>query len=148
MQKNNSDNEASCEASCDASREVSDEETEVAKTSNSSKARITLDSLNIVATWEYNTDNASCTLCNNDLMSAIPANINNKKTYVNNIIVGICNHGFHETCIDSLMSNSTDSSLNERPEKFTNSISCPICKTPWVPNNSVGSSVCVYRSTV
>lgn len=105
------------------------------------KGKLTLTSMHVVATWEYDVDNQECTLCHRDLMTPIPVtntNINgqtnnNKPRYENDVSVGTCRHGYHVSCINSWVKNGNNS--------------CPKCKTPWKTDKNVSSSVYVYPSS-
>jgi len=87
--------------------------------------------LRVVATWEYATENIDCVLCHQDLMLPIAVPENNKVTYVSDVIVGKCNHGYHASCIKSWLNHGNKN--------------CPQCQTIWKTNNNVSSSVYVYE---
>ncbi|VBB17802.1 hypothetical protein YASMINEVIRUS_265 [Yasminevirus sp. GU-2018] len=98
------------------------------------QVKITLAGLpRVVATWEYTAENDECSLCHRDLMSPVAVVDHGKTTYVNGVVIGTCQHGFHDPCITSWIKNGN--------------MSCPKCKTPWKTSKNVGSSVYVYKST-
>ena len=102
---------------------------------NIEKPKITLsvDSLNVVATWKYDVENDMCALCHQDLM--IPTQRSIRDKVINgNVTIGKCKHGFHEDCIERWIKNGN--------------ISCTVCNTTWNASKSVGSAVYVYKDTV
>ena len=96
-----------------------------------SNITMTIKNINIYGKWSYNTENKDCGICRHDLQ--IPT-INSK--YGNKIngsvIIGLCQHGFHENCINSWLSDDN--------------ISCPICRNVWKPAKNVGNTVYVYKN--
>ena len=96
------------------------------------KITLSVDSLNMVATWKYDVENDTCALCHQDLM--IPTQRSIREKVVNgNVTVGKCKHGFHEDCIDRWIKNGN--------------ISCTVCNTTWDAAKNVGSAVYVYKDT-
>lgn len=113
------------------------------KTIDKSKRKLTLKSMNVIATWEYDVENTQCTLCHHDLMSpfCMTNNIHlqlhqnqhqNQPKYDNDVCIGTCKHGFHASCINSWI-------------KHGNSV-CPKCKTQWKISKNGTSSVFVYKT--
>jgi len=102
------------------------------------KGKLTLTSMRVVTTWEYDVDNSECTLCHRDLMVPIPVTNTNINTqtknshprYENDVSVGTCHHGYHVSCINSWVKSGNNC--------------CPKCKTPWKTDKNVSSSVYVY----
>lgn len=94
-------------------------------------SRVTIDSLNIVATWKFKVENKNCPLCRNNLMAPTQADIDNKD--IKNVIkVGKCKHAYHSVCIDKWLKNSN--------------VSCVTCKTEWKPEKTVSSSVYQFKN--
>ena len=89
---------------------------------------LTLNKLDVIATWKYASENDDCKLCHQDLMTPVKITEN---TINGNVCIGTCNHGFHASCINLWIKNGN--------------ISCPICLTTWKSGNNVGSSVYVYK---
>jgi hypothetical protein len=100
-----------------------------------SKVKLTLNSLKVVATWKYSSENQECKLCNKNLM--IPVLINHQDSKFTepheDVVIGICNHGFHAYCMNKWLEHKN--------------ISCPYCKNIWTENNQVGTSVYMYKSS-
>jgi len=94
------------------------------------QVKITMNCLNMVASWKYNSENQECKLCHKDLLVPIQESKTDKIN--GDVTIGTCNHGFHTYCIDSWIGNGN--------------ISCPICLTIWKKTKNVGSSVYVYKS--
>ena len=76
-------------------------------------ANITVKKLKIVASWNYNTENKECSICNTDLLTPV-IDYNNKLN--GDIQIGSCYHGFHSVCM-------------KKWEK--KDMSCPYCKITW-----------------
>lgn len=107
------------------------------------KIKMDIKKMNIYATWNYNLDNDNCSLCHQHLMVPSKISIREKKVHTN-VIVGSCNHGFHECCINRWI-NSIKNNNNWSSDGI---ISCPICKTTWKPDKYVNSGVYIYNNTV
>jgi hypothetical protein len=65
-----------------------------------------IEKLNIIASWEWDSFDQSCSICCSSLF-----NDDNSK-----IVFGVCNHAFHLTCIDSWLSRKN---------------TCPNCNSNW-----------------
>jgi len=95
------------------------------------KIKLTLTSMRVVATWDYDTENSECTLCHRDLMTPVMITENDKPKYVNDVSISQCKHGFHTSCIYGWLKNKNTC--------------CPKCKTTWKTDKNVNSSVYVYN---
>jgi hypothetical protein len=94
--------------------------------------KLSLNNMKVVTTWTYNCENTECKLCNKNLMMPVQEIGSNKIN--GDVVIGNCQHGFHQVCIANWLSKSNDS--------------CPYCLIPWKTANNVGSSVYVYKSTI
>lgn len=65
-------------------------------------AEIQILNINLVATWDYETNNKEC-VCNRSLHLPTVNQIENKNIYRNDITFGECGHGFHTECINSYL---------------------------------------------
>ena len=92
---------------------------------------LTIKKLNIYGTWDYKTENKDCSICMQSLQTPTQKSIREKKTN-GSISVGLCNHGFHNECIDDWVS--------------SDGVSCPICKTLWRPSKNTGGTVYLYNN--
>jgi len=93
------------------------------------KVKLTLGKMRVLTTWEYNSDNTDCKLCHKDL--TVPVNETGSDRINGNVMIGICNHGFHSVCINAWIDRGN--------------VSCPHCMTVWKTSKNVGSSVYVYK---
>lgn len=96
------------------------------------KGKLTLTSMHVVATWEYDVENPECVLCHHDLMTPVSVTKNNQTKYENDVSIGTCKHGYHVSCINSWLKNGNDN--------------CPKCRAQWKTGKNVTSSVYVYKS--
>lgn len=104
-----------------------------------------INKINLVATWTYDADNDICPFCNNNLAMPITNKTNNVNKS-NNVIIGICGHGYHKICYDE---------LNDQEKQR-----CTICDNKFcVKSNNMSqtqsqtitttsSTVYTYKSTV
>jgi hypothetical protein len=79
--------------------------------------------IDFVSTWTYDCENDICHLCRKSLTDGI---IYYKKTD-NNVLIGNCKHGYHESCMNTWLSDGN--------------LSCPYCKTMWDIHDKVSSGV-------
>ena len=86
--------------------------------------KVKINSLNIVATWNYDTLNDDCPLCRKHLMAPTQLDIDNK-CIKNNIVIGKCQHAYHKSCIDTWLKNKN--------------LSCIVCKLLWSVDKNVSS---------
>ena len=77
--------------------------------------KITINKINLVSMWNYNLpSNNDCTICRCNLNDN--SLYNQEKGKDSNIVQGLCNHSFHEECINPwIMKNNH----------------CPICSIRW-----------------
>jgi hypothetical protein len=95
------------------------------------KISLTLKKINIYGLWSYNTENDDCVICRQNLQ--IPPQKSKSENKVNgSITIGLCKHGFHESCINRWTS--------------SDNISCPICRTLWRPVKKTGGTVYLYNN--
>ena len=95
------------------------------------KGKLTLTSMHVVATWEYDVENQDCALCHHDLMTPVLVTKNNQTTYENDVSIGSCKHGFHVPCVNSWIKCGNNS--------------CPKCRVPLKNINNVSSAVYMYN---
>ena len=95
-----------------------------------SNIKMTIKNMNIVGSWTYDTENKDCSICRQDLL--IPSQTSVWQNKINSsVVIGSCNHGFHEGCINRWVS--------------CDKVLCPICRTPWKANKNVGGTVYMYK---
>lgn len=115
------------------------------------KIKLSLKQLKIVATWKYCTEDENCLICNRDLMMPAQIQSDNKTEpaknlsedkEISNVVVGECNHGYHELCFNNqLIRNGVDITIPAELKKQT----CPYCYEPWIP---ISTGIKTYKSTV
>ncbi len=92
-------------------------------------ALIKVNSIDLVGTWKYTSVNTDC-ICKRSLQLPTENQINKKNIFRNNIVIGECNHGFHNECIyNKTVCNfcPTDSNI-WKPLKLANNIKYTMMK--------------------
>lgn len=82
--------------------------------------------MNVQAYWSLDLKTPTCELCHEHLMKATQEEILNR-TITNNIVIGTCQHGFHEECFNS---------WTKAGSKY-----CPVDHTDWKEADSTDVSV-------
>lgn len=96
------------------------------------KVKLTLKKIRPVVMWEYDTINTHC-ICKVDLMQSVPVtDSKNTIVYKGDVIIGECEHGYHSSCITTLIKKGA--------------VSCPTCRMDWKPVSNVNPHVYVYNS--
>lgn len=80
-------------------------------------ASIEINKINIVATWDYNTNNKDC-VCGKSLHFPSTVQIDKHNIDRNNIAFGDCGHAFHKECINAYLK--------------TNNNTCPLDQKYWM----------------
>jgi len=96
------------------------------------QVKLTLKKIMPVVMWEYDTINTHC-ICKVDLMHSVPVTDGrNTIVYKGDVIIGECEHGYHSSCITTLIKKGA--------------VSCPTCRMDWKPISNVNPHVYVYNS--
>jgi hypothetical protein len=86
-------------------------------------ALIKVNSIDLVGTWNYSSINKDCS-CKRSLQLPTESQINKKNIIRNNVVIGECNHGFHDECMHNKFVCEfcpTDSNI-WKPIKTTNNV--------------------------
>jgi len=89
-----------------------------------------IEGLNLVIHWDLQTKNKACDLCRKPLLMPSVIEMKCETTSTDNglVSVGDCEHAYHKSCIDSFL-------------KENSSTMCPICKTVWKTDKTIGTGV-------
>jgi hypothetical protein len=92
----------------------------------SNGVKLSIQNMTVVARWRYNLNNQICSLCHIALGKPVKLTSNRDHVYKTNIIIGSCNHGFHEQCMNEWLLNKN--------------VNCPDCLNEWkqLSNNNAG----------
>ena len=74
---------------------------------------------NAVALWSWEMEQETCAICKSSLMEkCVQCQANEDESPTCNPIFGVCNHAFHQHCIERWVKTSP---------------TCPLCNAPWSP---------------
>jgi len=85
---------------------------------------IELNNIELVGTWKYVSKNIDC-ICNRPLYMPTSDEVEKKNINTNNVVIGDCGHGMHQSCIDAFAKTyNTDNKTNSY-------VLCPIDRLEW-----------------